>query len=597
MNPKHTWIWLFVAAGLFAFIFFFERHLQRAAPGPSPLLPGFKASAVSSVRVLPAGQSEIRVERTNSAWLMTRPIAAAAAATQIEKLLATLEQLVPATVVSPGELKHRPQAEVEFGFENPLTSLVLQDGGANPRIQIGAHTAPGDQVFLRVVGREDVFVVDAEFLALLPRGTNDWRDAALIDLRALAFDRITITNATGPMELQLDPTNGNWRMLRPMQTRADGRRILESLQALQSLRIEQFVADGAPADLEPFGLQRAALDLGFQSGTNPVALLHFGKSPTNAPAQFFARREGFNSIVTVPAESLTNWSKSFSHFRNRHLLAWPAELGEIEVRGREGFVLQRVSSNSWQVASQKFPVDAARAEDFLTTLKEMEIIEFVKDAITDPDLRTYGLTSPVYQVILKSTAQAGVTNPPLVQLSFGTNVADKVFARRADEDSVYAVKLADFLRLPAAGWQLRARRIWNFNEGELARVTIRQGAKTRGLLRAGTNSWTFAPGSQGVINEFAVEETAHRFGELTATAWSAHGDAAREARFGFGTNSLALSFELKRGEKLDVEFGDVAPSGYPYARVALEGEPWVFECALGLYQLMLTYLAIPPTVP
>jgi len=227
----------------------------------------------------------------------------------------------------------------------------------------------------------------------------------------------------------------------------------------------------------------------------------------------------------------------------------------------------------------------------------LEIIEFVKDAITDPELRTYGLTSPVRQIILKSATASGATNPPLVQLSFGTNVDERVFARRADEDSVYAVKLSDFLRLPSAGWQLRERRIWNFTEGDLARVTIRQGGKTRAMLRAGTNSWAFAPGSQGVINEFAVEETAHRFGELTATEWSAHGDAAREARFGFTTNSLALSFELKRGEKLDVEFGDEAPSGYRYARVTLEGDPWVFECSLGLYQLVLTYLAIPPTVP
>ena len=597
MNSKLTWIWLLVAAGLFAFIFFFERNLKPAPTGPPPVLPEFKASTVTSVRVLPAGYSEIRVERTNSGWLMTRPIAAPAAKAQIEDLLAALEQLVPATVVSPGALKQRPQAEEDFGFENPQTSIVLQDAKANPRIQIGARTAPGDQVFLRVVGREDVFVVDADLLNLLPRGTNDWRDAALIDLRAVAFDRITITNITGPMDLQLDVAHGTWRMLHPMQTRADGRRILESLQALQALRIGQFVSDEARTDLEPFGLQRAALDLGFQAGTNTVALLHFGQSPTNAPTQFFARREGFNSILTVSAESLTNWSKSFYHFRDRYLLTLPLELGEIEVRGGEGFVLQRASSNSWRVASQKFPVDAASVEDFLTALKELEIIEFVKDATTDPDLRAYGLTSAVCQLILKSDTATGATNLPLAQLSFGATLGEKIFARRADEDSVYAVKLSDFLRLPSAGWQLRARRIWNFTEDDLARVTIHQGGKTRGLLHAGTNSWIFAPGSQGVINEFAVEETAHRFGELTATAWSAHGDAAREVRFGFTTNSLALNFELKRGGKLDVEFGSEAPSGYRYARVTLEGDPWVFECSLGLYQLVLTYLVIPPTVP
>ena len=35
-------------------------------------------------------------------------------------------------------------------------------------------------------------------------------------------------------------------------------------------------------------------------------------------------------------------------------------------------------------------------------------------------------------------------------------------------------------------------------------------------LRIGTNQWAFAPGSQGIINEFAIEEAVHRVGELSA---------------------------------------------------------------------------------
>ena len=34
---------------------------------------------------------------------------------------------------------------------------------------MGAKTAPGDQVFLQVVGVEGVYVVDADFLKYLPR--------------------------------------------------------------------------------------------------------------------------------------------------------------------------------------------------------------------------------------------------------------------------------------------------------------------------------------------------------------------------------------------------------------------------------------------
>ena len=93
--------------------------------------------------------------------------------------------------------------------------------------------------------------------------------------------------------------------------------------------------------------------------------------------------------------------------------------------------------------------------------------------------------------------------------------------QRADEDFVYAVTLEDFNRLPEAGWEFRERRIWNFTENDVAQITIHQNGKTRQIIHNGPNKWSLAPGSEGIINPPAIEETAHRFGELTAAGWVA----------------------------------------------------------------------------
>jgi hypothetical protein len=599
MNPKNTWTWVIVAAGLFAFIFFFERHWHQPAPGPAPILPNLKATAVTSIVVRPAHIPEIiRTVRTNSAWLMTQPVTFPASQARVEALLAALEQLVPVYVITAGELQRKPKADEEFGFENPQISLELQQGDHSTpptRLKFGRRTAPGDQMFVQVVGGVDIYVVDAELMKLLPGSANDWRDPALVDLRGLVFDRISITNAGKAIVLHRDATNATWRITEPLPARADARHIRELLQKLQGVTISRFVSDDPRADLDTLGLLPADLTLAFASGTNPVALLQFGK--TNADGQFFARREGFNSIFTVPGEPLAPWREQFEKFRERQLLALPAELGEIEVLAAENFVLQRKSSNAWQLAAAKFPVDAAGVNAFLAAFSNLEIVEFVKDAVTKSDLGSYGLTSAVYQIFLKTPAVAGATNATLLHVSFGSTNGANIHAHRADEGSVYAVKLADFQKLPMAGWQLRERRIWNFSENELARVVIHQSGKTRELIRRGTNSWSFAAGSQGIINGLAVEIAARGFGELTATAWVAHGPPALEARYGITTNSLALTFELKRGDKFDLQFGALSPAQYPYARVTLDGEPWVFEFSTALFQLVWNYLTIPETVP
>jgi hypothetical protein len=176
-----------------------------------------------------------------------------------------------------------------------------------------------------------------------------------------------------------------------------------------------------------------------------------------------------------------------------------------------------------------------------------------------------------------------------------------VFARRADDysidrNSVFAVRLADYQRLPAVSWQFRDRRIWQFTENDVARLTIRQNGKVRELLRAGTNQWAFAAGSQGIINEFAIEEAVHRLGELSAAAWLARGDEQR-VRYGFTSDAHTISIETKHGEKLNLEFGQVAASGLPCASVSLDGQSWIFEFPLALYQYVLSYLTIPAGGP
>ncbi len=599
MNPRNTWKWIGLAVVLFAFIFIFERHWQQAAPGLGPLLPDFKASAVTSVKVRPANIPEIRAERTNSTWSLFQPLKFPANPARIEALLAALEHLTPVTVLTAAELKRRPQAEAEFGFDAPQSSVEIQQADSRMQLKFGSPTAPGDQVMVQVVGGVDIFVVDAEILKLLPESVNDWRDPALLDLRPLVFDRISITNAGKVIALQRDPASQLWRIAEPLSARADLRHILVSLQKLQGLGISEFVLDHPAPDLDPFGLTAPGLSLAFSRGTNSVALLQFGR--TNAAGQVFARRVGVPSIVTVDPEPLAPWHEQFYEFRDLQLLALPSDLREVEVRAAEHFILQRDATNTWRVASEKFPVDSALVNDFLATLARLEIAQFVQDAVLNPDLARYGLTSPVYQVTFPAPAAAGVTNPPLAHLAFGTVAGENVYVRRADEDSVYAVKLADFQTLPSAGWQLRQRRLWSFVGNDLARVVIRESGKVRELIRNGTNSWAFAPGSQGIVNGLAVEQAVGGFGDATApswaTAWVARGEAARDARYGFTTNALTLAFELKSGEKLDVQFGGLSPAQYPYARVTLEGEPWVLEFSRTLFELVLNYLTIPANVP
>jgi hypothetical protein len=591
MSFRSTWRWLCLAAGLFAVIFFLHLRARRALPTSPRILPQLSLAAVTSIQVRPAGQIEIRVDRTNQTWQMIRPISYPAQSASIDKFLSALEQLTPAVRLTAHERQNRPKADEEDGLDPPCASLTVQQPGATFRLLIGSNTPPGDQVFVRVVGDEDVCVVDASLLKFLPRKTDDWRDTSLINLKGLAFDRLSVTNGTTVFVLQRDAATQPWRMVYPLQSRANDTKIQESLTTLESLRVNQFLPEDTKTDIEALGLQPADLELDLAQGTNSVAWLQFGKSPTNDAKQVFARRVGQPAIVTVNKDLLAPWRGTVNDFRDPHLLALAGPIGAIEVQGQDQFSVVPETNGILRILPQGFAADPRAVKDLVTDLLSLRVSEFVKDALIEPNLPDYGLSKPILQYRLLGPVSGttnAATNAVIVQLSFGTNQDGRVFARREDEKSfLYAVRSNDFQALPSASWQLRERQIWNVSTNDVTSLTIRQGGKERQILRQGPNQWSLGPGSTGMIQDLAVEATVRGLTQLAADAWVALGTKSR-SDFGLSDTGQQVTLELKSGEKQTLEVGNP-----PFAAVNLEGQFWIFKLPWLLYRDVTSYLSIP----
>jgi hypothetical protein len=599
MNTKNTWTWLVVAAVLFASIYFLDRLMRPTGVSTQSILPELRTAAVTSLQIIPAGALEICAVRTNHAWLLAKPVAYPAQPAAIENLLAALQKLAPATRISPGELREHRTADADFGFDPPQIAVTITAADQRWQLQIGNRTAPGDQVFLRVVGTDGAFVADADWLKLLPHTASDWRSTALVAAEANDCNAITLTNGAKVIELRCDATNHLWRMIRPLQARADSDRITDALQQLQAAHVMKFVATAA-TDLTAFGLQPAELDVWLNRGTNLISALQSGKSATNDTALIYAKREGWDAVFTTPKEPLAAWRGTVNDFRDPHLLELTAPPAEITVRGPNGFTLQQQGTNGWKIAGEKFPADAESVEQFLRLLAGLHVAEFVKDVVTAPDLAAYGFTVPTREIILRSTA--GDSNAVIAQLAFAVQT-NGVFVHRADEDFIYAITpdeakvLFGDSSLFEAGWQFRDHRIWNFSETNVAQITLRQSGKTRVLIRNGANKWSLAPGSQGIINPPALEETAHRLGELAALAWIGRNMTDLE-KIGLAPDNLEITVELKTGEKFSTAFGMELPSAHTaLAAATLDGERWAYVFPPTLYQFVLSYLTIPANVP
>jgi hypothetical protein len=610
MSFKATWVWILIAGVLFGVIYFLRQQPQSQTGGPGKILPQLSPTAVIAVQVRPSGQGQpwIRAERRQGVWHLVEPLDYPAQSSQIDKLVNYLATLVPATYITPSEIRGQSDADEAYGFTAPQASLIVTQDNFRAHMLIGSRTPPGNQVYLKEVSGQGIYVVDGELLKLIPQSASDWRDRTLFSLEDLAFDRVAVTNAakdparTGgaTFVLQREEPNTLWRMVWPFVrgARADNARIDTALRALGKLQVKQFVSDDPRADLESFGLAQPELELSLSEGTNIVAQLQVGRSPTNDAKLVYARRPRQNAVVQIDKQALALWQRaSINDFRDPHLLTLTEPVDVIEARVAERFSLQ-YQTNGWRILPEDLPADPQLVAGFFTGLTNLTINwDFSRDVVNDAGLPEFGLLKPICEYLLKlsgTNASGGPTNLVVadIQFGFGTNQTDKVFARRADESSwsalgsgsVYAVATNDFARLPSLGWTLRDRKFWEFTEEDVARLTIHRQTNTWELVRNGPHQWSLAAG-QGSINDLAVEEAVMGLARASADSWVARGETNR-LRYGFADKSFSLIFELKSGQKQVIEFGGPASSGSPYAAIQIDGQLWICELPADLYRLV-----------
>ena len=591
---------MMVALGLGGYIFLLERHTlntDERAQQAAKLFPDFDPAKVASVEILRSNNVKfIRAERANDQWRLVQP-AYPAQSTAIDNWLGLFRSLDRRTYLSALDLLAQPGGLTAFGLDSPQATVMIQQGTRKIHVLLGAKTPVGEMLYLQQVGSDGVFVTDSALLDKLPQSATEWRDPTFLDFSSLKFDRLHVRagqrDFQRDFELERSPGGPLWRLAKPRPARADNALLQRLFQQLQTARVDQFVSDTPGSDLEPYGLQTTEVTLVFSQGADRVLTVEFGKSPTNQPGEVFARRSNYPAmVVTVPKHLVDLLRAPYTDFLDKHLIEFPvAAVERIEARAAEAFALQKLINGAWRIVEPyNAPADPVLVRGFLDRLNALPIVEVEKEVVTDSDLPNYGLAPPARQYTLKSAGTSGDTNKLLGQIEFGTNQTDKVYVRRIDENSVYVTRLNEGPSsppLPTAAFELRDRRIWNFSTNQVAGLIIEFKGKTYQFQRNSRGQLGLAPGSQGILNPFALDEALFRLGQLSSKAWVACGkiDAVQ---FGFGDPPHKLSIQLNSGDKpqtLTVEFGAQSLSGGPYALVDLDGRPTVFDFPFEIFHV------------
>lgn len=578
---------------MLAFILVVERRWTPAYQlrPPSPAIPELAPELLSRIRVSNLAGLELELVRTNGQWWLVHPIHYPANDQIINSLVDILTRLDDRTALTAAD-ETGPARAAEFGLTPAQYTIEFHSGQLQTRVLVGKQTPLKDRVYVRVSGRTPVYLAGAALAQLLPRTPDDWRDRKVVSTAELQCTRLILTSGEVVIELEREPGSRQWRVSKPINARADSPKITRLLAQLSTTWINRFVSDLPPGDPDRFGLHPPALEIAFMDGTNVLSRLRLGAAANEAGTELYAMREGTQTLFTVPAEPFAEWRGKLDDFRDRRLVEFdPARLVKVSVISDQSFVLE-LAEGAWRVSgATTWPADTNRVGELLGTLSSLEIFQFVKQVVTEYDLPTFGF-GPDSRRIALYIHGATTSEATALELEFGRTEGNRVYVRRLDEPSVYAIRVTDFARLPWRAWQLRERHPWRFSENEVMRVVVTERGRKYEFLRTGTNNWIQASGPHMQLNPFGIEETVHRLGELQMVSWVGVGPEARP-QFGFTDQSDAVEVETQRGTTYRLEFGGATPFGSLYGAVILDGTPWIGELPRAICEYVRTYLTAP----
>jgi len=295
----------------------------RPDQGPQPLIP-WPRQVVSLRLENEKGQFRFVRGKDENEWQLVEP-----APTQMDPIYASIMcghflGLKKERIVGQGDQDlekfglHQPPGRVTYFFRGDQPELLLELGKITP-IQ--------KNLYARVVGRPEIFLVDRIVYQYLDRDLDSFRlrkltltqpqeltsvDIQYLDSRAQPWFPL---GGSSRFISQVSPTGTKWIMLEPFQETVDTNTIYKFVQSLGNLAVR---SQEIPSDAgSRFGLDRPVLGVALEHKDHNLERLLFSRPQPEKPV-FYARNSSWNLVFEIP---LANMAATFNQdFRRVFLL-------------------------------------------------------------------------------------------------------------------------------------------------------------------------------------------------------------------------------------------------------------------------------------
>ena len=342
-----------------------------------------------------------------------------------------------------------------------------------------------------------------------------------------------------------------WQLTAPFTADADPLKINEMLQDLLEKKVKQTLE---AEDLAQYGLQPPNIRIElWTEGETPAKTFLIGDRTVNYSV--YTKEKSESHIFLIESSALDDFTKSPSDLRDRSVFKFaPAEVttlglqvgNQAEIRcQRQGDSKLDVTGDTegWEMIQPvKAKADARVVEDIVSALSSVRAVVFEADGEYDP--ADYGLSQPRITVTLETTADDSTQE---LQIGNDTETPGRIFVARSDRRAVYTVNKEIYTKLNRNVFDLRDKRVIDFQRTATHRFIIRQGESKIECQKSVEGEWEITAPIALKADAEAVDDLLFGVDALRAVAFVA--DQPKDLQpYGLDAPSIEAAFLVPNAE-------------------------------------------------
>jgi hypothetical protein len=404
MGGKSTLALTVILVAVVGYIYFVDsRKPVSDVETKDKAFSGLTAEDIEEVQITSDAGETTRLQKAGGKWQIVEPVKADADNTEASNIASTLASVDLQRVVDENASNLK-----DYGLDPARVEVAFRAKGKKDmaRLLIGEKTPTGGDLYARLPDGKRVFLVSAFLDSTFNKNTFALRDKKVLTIDREKVDSLEFADAG--RTLRFVKRGSDWRMVAPVDARADFSTVESAVERVASLQMQGITADSTP-DLRKFGLDKPSATItvgqnggaaapqgqdgagGSLQGRPGTATLLLGKTEN---AVVYAKDASRPMIFTVAPTLTTDLFKDVGDYRRKDLFdARSFTMDRITfTRGGNTITLDKSKAKDgkdvWKDAAGK-EIDAAKADDLLARVGSLRADTFqpaASPALQTPDL-------------------------------------------------------------------------------------------------------------------------------------------------------------------------------------------------------------------